>query len=97
MLKAPEGNLRSLLRFRPSVSGDLGRWTTFHECGAQAGGHRFTALIESLVFEFHHTGGRTRARRPQGAHDGSGADRVAVKHRLGKLDLAHAEVGDGGA
>src|SRR5437016_5579362 len=68
-----------------------------HQPGPATTSHHLTALIGHGVLEFHDVLVRPRLAFTLGDNSGVRLERIAVKHRLWKLDVGHAEVTDRGA
>ena len=69
-------------------------WAAFHQAGAPADRDGFAALVDPLMLELDDPGVLARLAAPFRLHDRSRPQRVAVKDRLRKPDIAHPEIGD---
>src|SRR4029453_2993962 len=68
-----------------------------HQAGAAAACHHLAALVGHGVLELDQSLPRARFALALGDAFGVRPQRVAMEHGLGKLDLGHAEIADGGA
>src|SRR5512147_216468 len=68
-----------------------------HQTGAAAACHHLAALVGHGVLELDNALGRPRLAGALGDDLGVRFQRVAMEHRLRKLDISHAQIADRGA